>query len=171
MSNTVRFISDLHFGHKNIMRILHEQNQGHLRGNATNMEEHNEWLLTQINSVVTKRDVTYILGDACFNNHAVDLVKKINGSKILLRGNHDKVSHNHLMRAFNSVIGFQKKFGFWLSHCPIHPGSLRDRKNIHGHLHAGVVRLEDGTPDERYINVSVEQLNGIPITIEELRER
>lgn len=171
MSNVVRFIADLHFGHNGLTRILNEENLTHLRGNVTNMEEHDEWLLTQMNSVIDKRDVTYILGDACFNNKSVDLVKKINGTKILLRGNHDKVSHNHLTRAFNSVIGFQKKFGFWLSHCPIHPNSLRNRKNIHGHLHAGLVRLPDGTPDERYINVSVEQLNGIPISLDELKEK
>mgnify|MGYP002477993094 CR=1 FL=1 len=51
--SVVRFIADLHLGHTN-MAIK--------RGFLT-VEEHDEYIITQWNSVVNKRDVTYILGD------------------------------------------------------------------------------------------------------------
>ena len=52
MSN-VRFISDLHFGHK----WASEQ-----RG-FTSIDEHNNKIIENWNKIVTKRDLTIVLGD------------------------------------------------------------------------------------------------------------
>jgi len=43
-----------------------------------------------------------------------------------------------------------------ISHMPVHPSQLEYRANlnIHGHLHSHVL------PDPRYVNVSMEQLEG-----------
>jgi len=164
----IYLIADLHFGHKNLMNILKTHDQLHMRGNCETMEDHEEWLIGQWNSRVTKHDTVYVLGDAVFNKKALKNIARLRGNKILLRGNHDKVSTEALLTVFGSVIGFQKKFGMWLSHAPIHPASLRGLVNIHGHTHAGIV-WKHGTeePDERYINVSVEQLNGVPMSLDE----
>lgn len=154
--STIFFISDLHFGHKNIWKF-----EGPSRGNAQSMEEAEEWLIEQWNSVVSKRDQVYVLGDAAFNKVALAQIKRLRGNKILLMGNHD-VSINSCLQVFGSTIPFCKKFGYWLSHPPIHPTELRGRKNIHGHVHS------NSLPDDMYINVCVEVLGGKPVSLDEI---
>lgn len=68
--------------------------------------------------------------------------------------------------------------GFWLSHAPIHSDHLSGSHNIHGHLHSNsVYEIVDingfATPikDQRYINVSVEQLDGKPISFEDIKRK
>lgn len=159
----IYFTSDWHLGHNGIVRILKENNQIHLRGNCQNQEEHDRWLISQHNSVVKKDDTVYVLGDACFNLEGLKKVSKFNGKKYLLRGNHDQLSDEALRRYFKGIIGFRKHKGFWLSHAPVHPGSLRGLVNIHGHVHGFTLE------DPNYINVSVENTDGIPISLAEAR--
>lgn len=153
--NEIFFISDLHFDHKNILQFSPNRY-------GSNIKEHNEWLIEQWNSVVTKRDVVWVLGDACFSMESIQFFKRMRGQKNLVRGNHDKLSTKTYLEVFNGVFGLVKKNGFWLSHAPIHPLELRGCKNIHGHVHNNPI------PDERYINVCVEALNGVPISLTEL---
>lgn len=150
-------ISDLHFGHKRIL----EFSPG-LRG-GTNSEEHDEWLISQINSRVTKQDRLYILGDIAMGKIHLPKVKRLNGFKYLVRGNHDTLSTHTYLEYFNQVYGILKLEGFWLTHAPIHPLELRGKKNIHGHVH------QNSIPDDRYINACVEACNGIPLAIKDLR--
>lgn len=154
----VRFISDLHIGHKQIAEF-----SGQFRGGVKSMEEHDEWIVEQWNSAVSKHDVVIVLGDVCFDAKKLPLFKKMKGSKHLLLGNHDKFSANKYLPYFDKIIGFQKYKGMaWLSHAPIHAGSLRNKFNIHGHTH------EKSVPDWRYISVCVEMVYGKPILWEEL---
>ena len=59
-----------------------------------------------------------------------------------------------------------------LTHIPIHPESLaRWGLNVHGHLHANVVKLSLAQiPDPRYFNVSMEQINYTPISLETVKK-
>jgi calcineurin-like phosphoesterase family protein len=61
----------------------------------------------------------------------------------------------------------------FLSHVPIHTESLgRWKINVHGHLHAGYVRLSNGTPDTRYVSVCMEKLDDyMPISLEQLKAK
>lgn len=162
----VYFISDLHLGHKSILNFSPD------RG-GTDMESHSEWLVDQWNSVVTKQDLVWVLGDVCFDAAHMAYLKKMRGTKHLILGNHDKFTLKEYFQYFNKVHGFKKYKGAWLSHAPIHDGSLRKGINIHGHLHANSVKTYDFTidgmiPDKRYFNVSVEPLNGIPVSYEQI---
>lgn len=157
----VFFISDLHLGHHNI----HKWSPS--RG-GTNTEEHDEWLIKQANSVLTKNSILYILGDITLatgpdGEYLLSKIGLIKGQKKLILGNHDKLPLESYTRYFREIHGFLKYKKFWLSHAPIHPEELRHCKNIHGHVHSATI------PDDRYINVSVEALNGIPVSLEELR--
>lgn len=167
----VKFIADLHLGHNNMMAILQKHGQAHLRGNCADVEEHDAWVIEQWNASVSKNDIIYVLGDSAFNERGLKKIARLTGNKILLRGNHDQLSLNKYLKVFNNVIGFKKKFGYWLSHAPIHPGSLRGKRNIHGHIHAGVVRDHNGEPDDRFICVSVEHLGGRPISLAEIKDK
>jgi calcineurin-like phosphoesterase family protein len=154
--STVRFISDLHLGHEKILQFSPS------RGGDC-VVSHSEWLVDQWNSVVGKNDTTWVLGDVCFNKNHLKYLKMMKGQKIMVWGNHDKFPLTKYQEYFHLVYGFRKKYGFWISHAPIHEQELRGRRNIHGHVHSQSI------PDPRYINVCVEALNGIPITLEEIK--
>lgn len=55
MSN-VRFIADTHFGHEKLIRNLRNMEP----------EEHDQLIINNWNRVVTKKDITYVLGDFVF---------------------------------------------------------------------------------------------------------
>jgi calcineurin-like phosphoesterase family protein len=154
-------ISDLHLGHENILKY-----SGSLRGGTTS-EEHDAWLIDQINSTVKKGDLLYILGDVAFDEESLSLVKKIKTKQlILIRGNHDILTVNKYMDYFQQIHGLLSYRGtFWLSHAPIHPLELRGKINLHGHVH------QKSIPDENYINCCVEMTYGVPQSLDDLFEK
>ena len=158
---TVRFIADLHLGHVNM--ALH-------RGFAS-IEEHDEHVIAKFNSVVHKRDVTYILGDVTMERaDSYVLLDRLKGIKHVVLGNHDRRQDvKKLLDHVESVAGMIQYKGVMLTHCPIHPMELdyRFNKNIHGHIHEKVVML-NGSPDPKYICVSCENVNYTPKTLKEL---
>ena len=166
----VRFIADLHLGHK--FMATH-------RGFAS-VEEHDEHIITQWNSVVHKRDITYILGDVTMEKaEQYALLDRLNGAKRVVLGNHDLPKHvPKLLEHVQSVSGMEKYKGIFLTHCPIHTMELEHRvsRNIHGHIHSASVmypvrlfgiRIFDRI-DRRYHCVSCEHVDFIPRTLKEL---
>lgn len=153
----VFFISDLHIGHKRILEFSPMRS-------GTTIDEHDEWLVTQWNSAVRPKDRVWVLGDVCFNIEKLNYLARMHGRKTLIRGNHDGFHAMEYLKYFDEVLGLHKQYGFWLSHAPIHVAQLRDRPNIHGHMH------HHKLDDPRYINVSVEQINGVPISLDKIRE-
>lgn len=160
----VYFISDLHIGHKNILGF------SPMRGGA-NINEHDEWILDRICSVVNKRDTLWILGDVCFDIQKIGMLGRIPCRKNLILGNHDKFQMGVYQKHFSRIHGFMTYRGCWLSHAPLHPVELRGRRNIHGHVHMNTIRDAYHQEDPRYINVCVEASNGRPRTYEELTGR
>ena len=161
----VRFIADLHLGHQFI--ATH-------RG-FESVEQHDEHIIEQWNSVVHKRDLTYILGDVTMEKaDSYVLLDRLNGTKRVVLGNHDLPKHiPKLLQHVQSVSGMEKYKGIFLTHCPIHPMELEHRvsRNIHGHIHNHVVMLLDSgleDPDPRYHCVSCERVDFIPRTLKEL---
>jgi len=181
----VFFISDMHFNHKNILEF-----EGKYRPFKT-IEEHDQALIERWNSVVTKRDKVFVLGDFSFGKGSVQVAKKLNGSKTLIMGNHDLQPISEYAECFDKVYGAFKYKGYMLTHIPIHRGD--DGRNllgnIHGHMHSRNVNMEEdglvqieGTvtfyqrgalvPDPFYLNVSIEQLPNLqPILFEDLINR
>jgi calcineurin-like phosphoesterase family protein len=155
--SNVFFIGDLHFGHKNIHTFRSELG-------FDNEEEHREFLIEQWNSVVNKRSVIWVLGDAVFSSEHLCHIDRLLGTKFLILGNHD-LGAKEMLSSFDKVHGFQKYKGFWLSHCPIHPEELRGKPNIHGHVHSNTIQ------DKRYFNASCENIDYKPVSIEEVRQQ
>ncbi len=141
----VLFCSDLHFGHTNI---------GKFRAPAgvVSEEENRNKIIQDWRSKVTKRDVIYVLGDACFTMETVGEFALLPGKKILIRGNHDLLDTQVYLKYFEGVYGLLKYKEFWLSHAPIHPDELRGKVNLHGHVHFSSIK------DKRYVNCCPENL-------------
>ena len=83
---TTYFTSDLHFYHKNVCKFTR-------RHEVVQQEHHEEWLIDIWNSTVKKSDKIWHLGDLTFLTKYEDvaaLVKKLNGQKFFIKGNHDR---------------------------------------------------------------------------------
>ncbi len=80
----IYFSSDLHLGHRSVIGFQNRPFE--------NVEEMDNGIIHNFNSVVHRDDILYILGDLSYRipeSQANELIKRINGRKILIRGNHD----------------------------------------------------------------------------------
>lgn len=187
-------ISDTHFGHTNSWEKFKLADGSPLRP-FTSTEEMDETMVERWNAVVGPHDVVYHLGDVVINKKSLHHVKRLNGKKRLVRGNHDIFKD-----ADYREVGFESLYGvrvfvdqFILSHIPLHPDSVTDRFRacIHGHLHTNRVMKQvidrdnpigtkyDGTTiystkeeiDPRYYCVSVEHTDYAPLSFDEVEQR
>lgn len=157
-------IADTHFGHSNILTF--KRNDGTPLRDFPDIYTHDEYLIHRWNSVVSAEDKVYHLGDVGFKSFSklAYILERLNGRKVLIKGNHDGFKLSQYHQYFTDVRGTHQLDKFILSHIPIHPASVeRWSANIHGHLHANTL------DDPKYINVSVEQIGYTPIDFEEIR--
>lgn len=149
------FISDTHFNHKNIIRYCDRPFE--------DVKEMNETMITYWNKTVKPNDTVYHLGDfsLCNKSSSELIARKLNGKKILIRGNHDKRSDKWFLDiGFNKVCKKLRIGNYLLSHRPIKNLKV-GLINIHGHIHNNEVQL-----DTRFhINVSVEIIGYKPMWI------
>lgn len=165
MTNTF-FISDTHFGHKNI--ITFKKSDGQLLRPFDSVDAMNETMVNNWNDVVKDCDVVYHLGDVVINRNALPILDRLNGRKVLIKGNHDIFKLKDYVKYFDDIRAYKimPEHGIVCSHIPIHPESMsRWRVNIHGHLHNNTLN------DKRYLCVSVEQINYTPISFNEILKR
>jgi calcineurin-like phosphoesterase family protein len=161
---TTFFIGDTHFGHKNILNFT--RTDGSPLRSFTTIEEMDEHLVEKWNSVVKDNDLVYHMGDVVMNRKNLPIVRRLKGRKVLIRGNHDTAPIAELMMYFEEIYGTYCLKDLILSHIPIAKESLeRFGTNVHGHLHAHNLN------DTAYFNVSAEQIDYTPISLEELRKR
>ena len=167
----VRFISDLHFNH---ISMAH-------RRNFKDADEMNNHIIEKWNSVVNKKDVTYILGDITMEKkEGYELLNKLNGLKHVVLGNHDRRQDiPTLLNYVQSVAGMINYKKMILTHCPIHESELKYRYkyNIHGHVHENSIKTQEWSYldkedkevyDKRYINVCCEVIDYTPKLLTEL---
>ena len=152
-------ISDTHFGHANIIKYCN-------RPFADPMEM-DEKIIENWNKTVRPEDIIYHLGDVYFGKkNPSNWNKRLNGRKRLILGNHDDGKDEVLQQMFGKILMWRMfpDLGLLLTHVPVHYSGLEFKvsKNVHGHIH------EKNIDDERYINVSVEQINYTPVHIDTL---
>lgn len=131
------FTSDLHLGHKNIIKLCNRP--------FTSLEEMDETLIANWNQVVTNGDTIYIVGDLMFRTqtHPIDVVKRLKGRKHLIIGNHDRSWLNKLEATdfFKSVENYAEindgKRNLTLCHYPMMSWGRTGSGSylIHGHIH------------------------------------
>ncbi len=166
--SSVFFIGDMHFGHKRITEFTDDCGRKYRYGR--DYKENMDIIAERWNERITKRDKVYVLGDVAFSDEGFDKLKTLNGNKILVRGNHDNFfSTKKWLEVFDEVEGIVRYKGYWLTHAPIHPDELRGKGNIHGHSHHNIMRLSDGSVDNRYLCVSCEVTDHYPVSIHEIQ--
>jgi calcineurin-like phosphoesterase family protein len=163
MNKETFVISDTHFGHANIIKFL-DKNNNNIRP-FSDVEEMDSYMIEKWNSVVKDGDRVYHLGDVVINRRCLPILDKLNGKKVLIKGNHDIFRLRDYVKYFDDIRAYKviPEYGIIMSHIPIHPESLKRWKlNIHGHLH------NNKLDDPKYKNVSVECINYTPLNLKEL---
>ena len=130
MSN-IYFIADTHFGSE-AMRLY--ENRPFI-----NTQEMDRELITRWNNVVCEDDVVYHLGDSGAEGNEPGVLSRLNGTKYLVRGNHDTQSNAYYRQAgFQEVYDLPVLFrNFWiLSHEPLYVNTNMPYANLVGHIHA-----------------------------------
>ena len=158
-------ISDLHINHYN--SILHDRREQwiipnpkfdetkpwHFKHNnheATDLERHDNDICDYWNETVNKNDEVIVIGDFIWKKHA-HFISRLNGTKYLVRGNHDKMPHE-VYRLFKQIEGSHYRYNWFtkiygqqvmFSHTPYrtwfssHHGSW----NLHGHCHGRLYEI------------------------------
>lgn len=151
------FTSDLHFGHRNILKFCARP--------WKSIEEMNEGLIKNWNSVVGKDDIIFNLGDFAFapDRKWKEILKRLNGHHYLILGNHDitrwpgdkimelfeGVSHQMILKIDGRTV--------YLNHYPYlcFGGAWRKPENavyqLFGHVHSGPNC--GGTDTNRLVNL------------------
>jgi calcineurin-like phosphoesterase family protein len=170
----VFLVSDTHFGHLGVCRFMRNDGVTKLRPWDT-PEEMDEEMIRRWNDRVRPNDKVYHLGDVVINRRALPTLARLNGDKVLIRGNHDIFRDDEYREYFRELRAYHVMNGMILSHIPIHSDSLgRFGTNIHGHTHANRVMTEvwgEYKIDVRYHCVCVEQTDFAPILFEDVIKR
>lgn len=164
------FTSDLHLGHGTLLTFRNDIHKC-VFPTVAHMDD---WLIDKWNSVVRPRDVVYVLGDVAWGKQGLELLPlhQMNGTKHLIMGNHDQHPMDEYTKYFQRIYGIRKKYGFVMSHCPLHPKEAAEsiyrnwKFNIHGHIH----HKDRCIGDPRYINVNVDVRGGLPVSLEQIRQ-
>ena len=159
--------SDIHFSHKNIMKFCPKSRP------FNDIDEMDTKIINIWNKHIGPEDTTYILGDVAFCNaeKAVGYMRRLNGSKILVKGNHDEKLLND--KAFRDCFFRIEPYletvfedtKVMMFHYPIyewnrmHHGAV----HFHGHLHGRKIPV-----DGRIFDVSMDGNDCVPYDMSEL---
>lgn len=150
----IYFTSDTHFFHENILKLDNRP--------FKDMNDMCDKMLEKWNNKVNKNDTVYILGDYTWkqSDEHIEYLKKLNGRKRLILGNHDfRNSSNKYKDLFESIKDYDevKIDGkvIVMSHYPIfmYNKHYHDTIMLYGHLH--------NTKEYRLVNDMMTRLDNI----------
>jgi len=177
----IYFTADPHFCHGNIIVSCKRP-----YGDVTEM---NRDLIDRWNSMVTKRDEIYILGDFAYRakpQEVNEILSKLKGRKYLIRGNHDfryLSSKQFDSSAFEWVkdyhlLKYEGGLKFILFHYPLlsWDGTFHGSIHLYGHVHNSVDKKPEFAEKVRLlgpkaINVGVDVNDFYPVSIKQILER
>lgn len=162
--NKIYLIADTHFNHDNIIKYCNRP--------FRDIEEMNNTIINNWNSIVDKDDIVYHLGDFLLGDNIKEFLSKLNGKIYLVRGNHDGKSITFYNNIGLEVVSTKTKLDEYkiiLSHRPLEDNQIPNAYiNIHGHIHNA--KLDSSFDPNRHRCVSVEVINYKPIKIENVRK-
>jgi calcineurin-like phosphoesterase family protein len=168
--------SDTHFGHLGVCKFTQSDGVTKLRP-WDHPDQMDEEMVRRWNETVRPNDKVYHLGDVVINRKALKTLARLNGDKVLIKGNHDIFRLEEYTPYFRDIRAYHVMNGMILSHIPVHESNLyRFGTNIHGHTHSNRVMKQDTYMrreiiDPRYQCVCVEQTDFRPILFEDVIKR
>lgn len=164
------FIADTHFGHAGIIKMMGRV--GPTGALMTSVEEHDQYLIENINSMVRRDDELIVVGDFAWDNPGKYRSKIDCKTVRLVIGNHDRVQKSRntfgecpeviRTRAYDrSARDYVKLF---LSHYPhaYWDGSHRGWGHLYGHCHGQREEYLDALePERRAMDVGVDNIYNI----------
>ncbi|PWF99613.1 metallophosphoesterase family protein [Levilactobacillus bambusae] len=186
------FTSDTHFFHKDLLGMSQFAPRP-----FDSVEEMNELIIKNWNDRVKPTDTVYHLGDialyftkpARLSNEAVlDVLMRLNGYLVLIKGNHDSRDLFKFLAAHNPELDGKPKFEFhdvgvlikydhrqyYLTHYPMMLGIVNQIINLHGHIHHYAVPVKENinvgvdTPEVSYLDHDVPF--GAPFSLTEIEQ-
>lgn len=131
------YISDLHFGHQNILAFDNRE--------FPTIEAHDNALIENWNNTVGIGDDVWVLGDISWHGpmKTIEIFSQLNGTKHLCVGNHDyKLLRNPQLRAcFSEIVDYKEikegKTDIVLCHYPIpcYNRHFYGAIHLYGHVH------------------------------------
>lgn len=175
------FISDTHFSHSNILTFKRESG-ALLRPDFEDYTAMDERMIDRWNAIVRPDDKVYHLGDVTMHARYLPIVRRLNGRKRLILGNHDIFGYKEYAKYFGEVYAMRMlpKEGIMATHIPLHINCVKKGWiNVHGHIHDKLIsedtRMLEATSDvvqhPKYFSVCVEQRDYTPVHIDIIRER
>lgn len=159
------FSSDTHYFHTNVIKYCERP--------FSTVKEMNDSMINSWNSVISDDDVAFHVGDFSLSRSAsshdvAEVISRLKGKKILIRGNHDQYDDSFFLSAgFKAVVESINLGGVLLVHYPLHEAFARKVKDshwgevshvIHGHTH------KRDTPEfDAHFNVAVDRHDFIPV--------
>ena len=168
--------ADTHFGHVKSLSFV--QPDGSPLRPFSSVEEMDETMVERWNATVGPKDTIYHLGDVVIPRSSLKILDRLNGRKVLIRGNHDQGALKDFACHFEDVRGAffhpgdsTMRGGLIFTHVPVHPLCLSGHYlgNVHGHLHCHLIHV-DGQVDKRYFNACVERNNFTPVSLDCIKD-
>lgn len=129
------YISDWHYGHKNILAYDNRP--------FKSVEEMNKVLVDRWNNTVHPGDLVFVLGDMfwCTEECAIPILQSLNGTKILIAGNHDTYKKQAFRDQFAQIADYMeikdRERNVVLFHYPIpcFKNHFNGWYHLYGHVH------------------------------------
>ena len=171
------FTSDTHWHHSRIIEFCNRP--------FTSIEEMNEKLIENWNSVVKPGDTVFHLGDFCFGGSQAwnSILDQLNGDILLIKGNHDEKSLRQGYMLRFKWVGYQLHLliedrSIYLNHFPFlcYGGTYHDIPTwqLFGHVHSGpgangkdINRMQYLFPTQ--YDVGVDNNNFTPVSFEQIK--
>lgn len=158
-------ISDTHWGHANVIKFDNRP--------FDNVNQMDEALINNWNSVVKPEDTIYHLGDFAFatEERICRILSRLNGNKIFIFGNHDKAMRSSEVRKYFELMTpyLEVKYNgemICMMHYPMARWnkSHRGAYHIHGHEHGNYKypekyrAMDVGAPCIGYTPISLDKV-------------
>lgn len=160
--------ADTHFFHKNILKYQPDERP------FADIEEMNETIIDNWNSMVNKNDLVYHLGDVGFASTAklIPLIERLNGRIFLVIGNHDgggarsaRVKHLFEWQKDYYALKYKGEY-IVMFHYPIHSWNRQHYGSFHfyGHTHGSIPYTVKGYS----MDVGMDTNNCFPYNLDDL---
>lgn len=130
MKRKLYWTSDWHVGHANCLKFDERP--------FDDLDEMHEKLVKNFNRFVPTHGITYFLGDMglCSNGLLKSVIERLNGTKVLVRGNHDGKMDSMYNAGFDVVVEKAQitlgKDIITMSHCPLYGVFREDTTGMRG---------------------------------------